>query len=84
MGVSSLTPSNRQAAKGYLEAKRGATNGAVMYQQLDQSRVPPLVPNWAEFSDIWRSADQKALLGILTPQQAMDEAAVQIDALLAQ
>jgi multiple sugar transport system substrate-binding protein len=51
-------------------------------EQLKTSRARPAHPSWTKMDEIITEAGQKILREEMTPQQALDEAAAKIDALL--
>ncbi|WP_369017957.1 sugar ABC transporter substrate-binding protein [Thermatribacter velox] len=53
----------------------------VMIQQIPNAKGWPLMPEWPECNDIIWSNIEATFLGQKTPQQAMDDAAAEIDAL---
>lgn len=56
-----------------------------LYQALNEAALTakgwPLMDGFAEISDLIWDANEKAFLGIMTPQEALDEAAAKIDSI---
>ena len=80
--ITMLTPANRQAATEYLAAKRQYPE--MIYQQLDQAKFRPLIPNYPDFAEAQRSILQRALLGDVSPQQALDEGVPGLNEIIAE
>lgn len=77
-----LTPAHKTAAEEFLQEKRQYPD--VIYEQLTKSSFRPSIPNYSEVAEVQRAATQKVLLGEADSKTALDEAAAEIDALLAQ
>ena len=75
-----LTPANKAAAVPYLKEKRKYDD--VIYTQLTNALFRPSVPNYPEIADVQHTATGKILLGQMSTQAALDEAAKAVDALL--
>src|SRR5699024_12481764 len=60
------------------------TDSQQLVEQLADARPRPPAPAWPQIEEVLRTQVQLALRGEVRVQDAMDEAAVQIDALLAQ
>jgi multiple sugar transport system substrate-binding protein len=56
----------------------------IFMEQLNTSRARPALPQWNQIDEIIKDSGQIILRHEMTPQQALDDAAAQIDALLAQ
>ena len=80
--ITMLTPANRQAASEYLAAKRQYPE--MIYQQLDQAKFRPLIPNYPDFADAQRDILERALLGDVSPQQALDEGVPVLNEMIAE
>lgn len=80
--VTMLTPAHKEAAEQYLGAKR--LYPEMIYQQLDQANFRPLIPNYPDFAEEQRSILQRALLGDVSPQQALDEGVPRLNEILAE
>jgi multiple sugar transport system substrate-binding protein len=48
----------------------------------DESFTPPLIPEWIEASNLLWPQLQKAIVGDKTSQQALDDAAKQVEAMM--
>jgi len=59
-------------------------NYATFVEQLKTARPRPVVPSWPKIDDLLQKKLQAAFKGDLTVQAALDQAAAEIDALLAQ
>lgn len=80
--VTMLTPANRDAATEYLDTRRQYAD--VIYQQLDQARFRPLIPNYPDFADAQRVILDRALLGDVSPEQALEEGVPMLNEILAE
>ncbi len=78
--ISMLTPANKAAANLYLKDKRKFPD--TIYTQLTLALFRPSVPNYPEIADVQHTATGKILLGQMSTQAALDEAAKAVDALL--
>lgn len=78
--ITMLTPAHKQAAKEYLEQKRKYSD--VIYQQLTTATYRPNVPNYPEIANLQLQATQKAMTGVMSAKEALDEAAQKINELL--
>ena len=78
--ASMLTPANKAAANLYLKEKRKFPD--TIYTQLTLALFRPSVPNYPEVADVQHTATGKILLGQMSTQAALDEAAKAVDALL--
>ena len=56
----------------------------MIYQQLDQAKFRPLIPNYPDFAEAQRSILQRALLGDVSPQQALDEGVPGLNEIIAE
>jgi ABC-type glycerol-3-phosphate transport system substrate-binding protein len=79
--ITMLTPAHRQAAEEYLQEKR--VYPEIIFQQLDQAKYRPLIPNYPDFAEAQRAILQRALLDEASPQQALEEGVPGLNAILA-
>ncbi len=65
------------------ELFQGDSYYPIFLEQLKTAKARTPVPQWTKMEDVLNTASQAILRGEQTPQQALDDAASQIDALLA-
>ena len=78
--ITMLTPAHKEAAKSYLNERRGYPD--VIYEQLTKALYRPMVPNYPELAEIQRQATQKVLLDQVSVKEALREASEKINDLL--
>ncbi|HSV31539.1 MAG TPA: ABC transporter substrate-binding protein [Atribacteraceae bacterium] len=78
--VASLTPANKEAAVSFLTERRLFPD--VILRQLTTALYRPIFPRYPDLAEVQRSATTAILLGQKTVQQALDDAAREIDQLL--
>jgi multiple sugar transport system substrate-binding protein len=75
------TLNNPEYVAGYL-AQSPPENRQAVFDSLEYAIVPPVIEAQNEMTDIVGAALEQAVLGILTPQEALDQAKVEVEALL--
>lgn len=75
------TLNNPEYVAGYLE-QSPPDNRQAVFDSLEYAIVPPVIERQNEMTDVVGAALEQAVLGILTPQEALDLAKVEIEALL--
>jgi multiple sugar transport system substrate-binding protein len=75
------TLNNPEYVAGYLE-QSPPDNRQAVFDSLEYAIVPPVIERANEMTDAIGAALEKAVLGILTPQEALDLAKAEIEALL--
>ncbi len=78
--VSSLTPANQEAAVSFLQERR--RHPEVIFDQLTTALYRPIFPQYPDIAEIQRNATTAILLDQKDIQQALDDAAVEINQLL--
>jgi multiple sugar transport system substrate-binding protein len=75
------TLNNPEYVAGYL-AQSPPENRQAVFDSLEYAIVPPVIERQNEMTDAVGAALEQAVLGILTPQEALDLAKLEIEALL--
>lgn len=75
------TLNNPEYVAGYLE-QSPPDNRQAVFDSLEFAIVPPVIERQNEMTDVIGAALEQAVLGILTPQEALDQAKVDVEALL--
>jgi len=78
--VSSLTPANQAAAVSFLQERR--LHPEVIFDQLTTALYRPIFPQYPDIAEVQRNATTAILLEQKTVQQALDDAAVEINQIL--
>ncbi|GBC74944.1 hypothetical protein HRbin06_00252 [archaeon HR06] len=79
--VASLTPAVKSAAIDFLKKNRKGAD--IYFDTLVNAKARPLIPQYPQISEIQINAYQAAILGQKTPKQALDDAAMEMDRILA-
>lgn len=75
------TLNNPEYVAGYLDQSPPESR-QVVFDSLEYAIVPPVIERQNEMTDAVGAALEQAVLGILTPQEALDQAKTEIEALL--
>jgi multiple sugar transport system substrate-binding protein len=75
------TLDNPEFVAGYL-AQSPPDNRQAVFDSLQYAIVPPVIERQNEMTDAVGAALEQAVLGILTPQEALDQAKIDVEALL--
>jgi len=75
------TLDNPEYVAGYL-AQSPPDNRQAVFDSLQYAIVPPVIERQNEMTDAVGAALEQAVLGILTPQEALDQAKIDVEALL--
>ena len=75
------TLNNPEYVAGYLE-QTPPDNRQAVFDSLEYAIVPPVIERSSEMTDVIGGALEQAVLGILTPQEALDLAKIELEALL--